>query len=206
MADDERTEEGIMRDTPPRRRRAPRRVTPAYLENVALWYLGRFAASAKGLETVLMRRVYRAARHHGDDPAAGATMVAALIVRYRAAGLIDDAAFAAARARTLHARGLPLRAIAHRLRLKGVAAADIEAALAGLGETESPADGYDTTAARTLDLRAARAYARRRRLGPWRPPEARGPARERDLAALARAGFSYGVARAAVDGDVTEEA
>jgi regulatory protein len=47
---------------------------------------------------------------------------------------------------------------------------------------------------------AARALARRRRLGPYRPGE-RAPYRDKDLAALARAGFRYDVARAVVDGE-----
>src|SRR3546814_7265925 len=53
-----------------------------------------------------------------------------------------------------------------------------------------------TTLFRSLDelaaepeLAAAIAYARRRRLGPFRTPDARADRRDKDLAALARAGF-----------------
>jgi regulatory protein len=49
------------------------------------------------------------------------------------------------------------------------------------------------------DLRAALRFAKRRRLGPFRTPKERATRRERDLAALGRAGFSYEVARAVVD-------
>ena len=41
--------------------------------------------------------------------------------------------------------------------------------------------------------------ARRRRLGPYRPAEARKDQRLRDLATMARAGFAYDVARKVVD-------
>lgn len=193
---------GTAREAGPARaraRRAPRPITRGYLENVALAYLARFAATAKGLETVLMRRVSRSAAHHGSDPADGAALVRALVARYRDAGLIDDGAFAEARARTLHQRGLPLRAIALRLRQKGVGVADIDRALAQLAEDAALPGGEPPDRA-ALDTAAARAYARRRRLGPWRTPARRAEMRERDLAALARAGFSYGVARAALDG------
>lgn len=187
---------------PPRtRRRAPRKVTRRSLENAALAYLGRFAATAQSLEKVLMRRVHRAARFHGTDPADGADLVAAIIRRYREAGLVDDAAFAEARAQTLFARGLPLRAIALRLRQKGVGGGDIDAALAKLGE----ALGEPEADRRTLDRTAARAFARRRRLGPWRTGPAREDARERDMAALARAGFSYSVAREIIEGGREED-
>ena len=47
---------------------------------------------------------------------------------------------------------------------------------------------------------AAHALARRRKLGPYRPGE-RSAYREKDLAALARAGFSFGIAREVIDGE-----
>jgi regulatory protein len=185
-----------------RRPRVPRKVTRTHLENVALAYLGRFSATAHSLEQVLMRRVWRAARHHDDDPAIGAALIQDILKRYHASGLIDDAAFAAARAKTLHRRGLPLRAITQKLRGKGVNSTDIEAAITALARDAANEDGSDENASNhTLDLTAARAYARRRRLGPWRSPDRRAEMHERDLAAMARAGFSYGVARAALEGD-----
>jgi regulatory protein len=57
------------------------------------------------------------------------------------------------------------------------------------------------------ELEAAATYARRRRLGPHRrDPEARAERRERDLAALARAGFSYAIAQQIIDADPAPEA
>jgi regulatory protein len=51
-------------------------------------------------------------------------------------------------------------------------------------------------------LAAAAAYARRRRLGPFRRvPEERAERRQKDLAALARRGFGYGVAKQVIDAD-----
>jgi regulatory protein len=47
---------------------------------------------------------------------------------------------------------------------------------------------------------AARIWARKKRLGPFRAdPDARKLNRQRDLAALARAGFSFAIARALID-------
>ncbi|MBE7202875.1 MAG: RecX family transcriptional regulator, partial [Parafilimonas terrae] len=48
---------------------------------------------------------------------------------------------------------------------------------------------------------AAWAYARRRRLGPYRLPDKRADYRERDLASLARQGFPYGLARRIVEAE-----
>ena len=206
MTEDETETEKTPARRPARHRgpRVPRKVTRQSLENAALAYLGRFATTAKGLSDVLMRRVQRAARHHGSDPAEGAALIAAIVTRYRQAGLLDDTAFAEGRARTLFERGLPLRAIALRLRQKGVGADDVATALARL---DPDADRDDPAApdARALDRAAARTFARRRRLGPWRKPDTREALRERDLATLARAGFSYGIARETIDGNMEED-
>jgi regulatory protein len=50
------------------------------------------------------------------------------------------------------------------------------------------------------ELAAAHALARRRKLGPYRAGE-RASFRQKDLAALARAGFAFGIAREVIDGD-----
>ena len=80
------------------------------------------------------------------------------------------------------------------LAAKGVASADVSAAIVSLDE----GDGAEP------DLAAACAFARRRHLGPFR----RAPAEPgRELAAFARAGFSRGVAETVlgcVDRDAVE--
>ncbi len=55
------------------------------------------------------------------------------------------------------------------------------------------------------DPAAALACARRRRLGPYRPPTERKPKREKDLASLARAGFAYDIARRVVEAETAED-
>ena len=73
-------------------------------------------------------------------------------------------------------------------------AEDIAAALAVLrDQTADP------------DLAAAIAYARRRRIGPYRTRGDREERRERDLAALARQGFGYDIARRVIDAHDPED-
>src|SRR5437764_5498550 len=149
-------------------------IGPTVLENWALGYLERFASSAENLRRVLRRRVRRRTSDT-ETVQRAAALIDELVERYRASGIIDDAAYAAARARGRLARGEPLRRIAAGLAAKGVAAEDRAAALDALRET-----------APDPDLAAACAFARRRRLGPYR----RRPAdRNRDLGSFARAGF-----------------
>ncbi len=184
------------RRNPPQKRRLPRRVTAAHLENAALHYLERFSSSSANLRRVLMRKVARSARAHGTDPAEGVGLVEAIIARYLQSGLLDDAAYAVQKAASLRRRGASRYGIRGKLAVKGVDAEFIDAALERLdGERGSG------------DLGAACALMRRRRLGAYRPKEERAAHRRKDLAALARAGFSLDVARrvlAAADVDALE--
>jgi regulatory protein len=171
-------------------RRAPKKATATHLGNVALWYLQRFAASADSLRKVLMRRVEKSARAHGTDREEGAALVEDIITRFRESGLLDDRVYAEGRTLGLHRRGVSTRGIRARLAAKGVGADDIDAALRALSdETPEP------------DLAAAIAYARRRRIGPWRKDNDRDERRERDLAALARQGFDYDTARRVIEAE-----
>lgn len=176
------------------KRRGPKPATPERLERAALHYLERYASSAENLRRVLMRRVQRSAQIHGTDPEAGAAAVDGLIARYRKVGLLDDKAYASARAASLHRQGKSARAIRQTLSIKGVAEDAVEAALSGLREDV----GAET------DLAAAVNYARRRRIGPWRTTE-REAAREKDLAALGRQGFGYDTARQVIEAETPEE-
>ncbi|HEX7970572.1 MAG TPA: RecX family transcriptional regulator [Stellaceae bacterium] len=180
----------------PRRRRGPRRVTASYLENAALFYLERFASSSANLRRVLMRKVARSAHAHGTDPAEGARMVDDLIARYLRSGLLDDAGYAAQQAASLRRRGTSRFGIRGKLKVKGVDADLIDTTLERLDEEQGGGE-----------MDAACALARRRRLGPYRPKEARAAHRQKDLATLARAGFSLDVARrvlAAADAEAAE--
>jgi regulatory protein len=153
-------------------------IGPDLLDRWALHYLGRYASSAENLRRVLTRRV----RRRAPEAMPAAALIDALVARYRESGLLDDAAYAAARVRSLHRRGESMRALRARLAAKGVPAADIADAVSGL-----------RAAAPDPDLEAACAFARRRRLGPFRRAAAD---HARELGAFARAGFGRRVAEA----------
>jgi regulatory protein len=155
-------------------------ISPELIERWALGYLGRYASSAENLRRVLLRR---ARRRQPAEPAAAqqaAALIDVLIERYRRSGLLDDSAYAVGRVRSLHRRGESAVKIRARLAASGIASAVATEALATLRvEASEP------------DLAAACAFARRRRLGPYRQAVA-DPRRE--LAAFARAGFARHVA------------
>lgn len=178
-----------------RKPRIPRKITPERLANIALHYLERYASSSENLRRVLERRVYKASLHHDDlntDTAAG--WIDDLIKRYQDTGLLNDLTYAESRARSLMARGTAARVIRMKLMEKGVDGDTIDQALEALTE-EAP----------DPELHAAIKLARRRRLGPYADPSKREEKKERDLAAMARSGFSYDMARRIIECDDKDE-
>jgi regulatory protein len=179
----------MMNDQNRPERKPPRKVTPAYLQRAAMAYLERYASSAENLRRVLRRKVDKRCRLRGEDPAEFHEMIDEVVARSLRSGLIDDTRYAEARVATLRRRGGSARAIQAKLSAKGVDRSTISAALEG-------EDGDEE--------RAARAFARRRKLGPFRPGE-RAPYRDKDLAAMARAGFRFDVARRVIEGEMEED-
>ena len=178
-------------------RRAPGPAGPApnrsRLHEAALAHLARFAATEAGLVRVLDRRVDRwlhaaiAEGTHDPDALAGGAQSSRLAVRevVRAlvqSGVVNDEAFAGARARSLTRAGRSRVAVSAHLAAKGVPQ---EIAKAALPDPET-------------ELGAALAYARRRRLGPFRVADADEDTRRKELGALARAGFPQPIAQQAL--------
>lgn len=189
--------------------RRAKKVSERHLENVALYYLQRFAASGETLRRVLRRRVECSARVHGTDRAEGDAMVEAVVARMLAAGLVDDRAFATARAGRLLGRGASPRLIAAHLKGRGIAAELIDEALAELGDDDGGGKcggGFRGKGGGEWGVtwRAAVNLARRRRLGPFRAEDERAVWREKDLAVFARAGFVYAIARRILEAPTPE--
>ncbi|MGY8993424.1 MAG: regulatory protein RecX [Rhodospirillales bacterium] len=167
-------------------RRGPRKATAHHLENKALYYLARFATSQENLRRVLMRAVLLSASHHGTDIETGARDIVVLLDKLTGRGLLNDAAYAESRARALRRRGLSARTVRGRLLAYGL---DGELIIAALEAVDEHGGG---------ELAAATALARRRGLGPYRRTKREKGSRDKDLAALARAGFSYKIARTVI--------
>lgn len=153
-------------------------------------YLERYSAPAAQLRRVLARKIALSCRHHGEDPAAHATILENVVARCIASGLVDDQRFAEARAATLRRRGRSARAVAATLTARGIGRE--------LAKQASSVDDAE-------EMAAARKAARRKRLGPWSRGD-RAASRQKDLAAMARAGFTMTIARAVIDGTADEDA
>jgi regulatory protein len=176
--------------TADRGKRPPPKITPSYVENAAMHYLERFSSSTANLKRVLMRKADRSLAHWGGERSDALAVIDAVIMKLAGLGYLDDAAYAAAKARGLHRRGTSGRVIRAALAAKGVASEQADAALGGLAdEAEEP------------DHAACLNLARRRRLGPFRLAEKQAEFRDKDMAALARAGFSWDVVKRVMAGE-----
>jgi regulatory protein len=171
--------------------RRARRITPDYLHNAALFYLGRYAASRGRLGEVLRRKAARSLREHPDqDEAILEAMIVAELARLEAVALLDDRALAAQCLEGYQARGMPRQQIIQRLIRKGFDRALI-AEICGM---ENPAAGEQ-------ELAAATRYLLRRRLWPAPQGAERNQImkhKKRAWAALARQGYEPETIQAAL--------
>jgi regulatory protein len=165
----------------------------ASLREAALNYLARYATTETGLRRVLQRRIDRWARQATgrDDTseliAAANACIPAIVARMVELGLLNDAAYAEARALGLALSGRSRQAITARLMAKGIGLAQAREALP---ENEGG------------ELASALILTRKRRIGPFRT---KAEDRNRELGVLARAGFPRDVALRALTME-TEEA
>lgn len=166
-----------------RRQAAP--LDQARLEELALAYVARFSTSAGKLEAYLQRKL----RERGWD-GQGRPDAATLVARFVGLGYVNDEAFARARSQGLLRRGYGPARIAGALRE------------ARIGEDLRQAVAASPGAARA----AALALARRRGFGPFgaAPPDR--ARREKQIAALVRAGHCLDNAIALVDARSAAEA
>ena len=159
--------------------------TEATLHEAALAHLARYGTTQAGLIAVLDRRIGRWLRAEERDEDREAAALAArgaarlVAARMVALGVVDDAAFAASRARSLGRAGRSRRAVAAHLAARGIDGEIVQGVL-----PDDPA----------AELAAAVAHARRRRLGPFRTVAGDAARELKELGGFARAGFSRDVA------------
>ncbi|MCB5426502.1 RecX family transcriptional regulator [Altererythrobacter sp. CC-YST694] len=169
----------------PRQKKPPKPLDRARLEELALAYVARFATSAAKLEAYLARKL----RERGWD-GDGEPDIAALVSRYAALGYVDDASYARVKAGGLLRRGYGPRRVSQALNAAGISQEIREGLRAGAGEQR----------------RAVLALARKRRFGPFAATPVDRAMREKQIAAMLRAGHSLDNIRELVDAPSPEAA
>lgn len=151
-----------------------KKITPQRLKNIALYYLQRYDASSLKLRTVLMRRIQKAKSEQPVAPES-TDWVNQVIEQMQNLGYVNDARYA--------------ENVVRRLSETGKSNAFIR--------TKLKTDGIDENLIRQLlsdtdELAQAKLFVRKKRLGNDF---------KKDLAKLARAGFSYDIATKALQCD-----
>ncbi len=165
--------------------RPPPPPTEAWIRDLGSRYLERYTPTVASFRSWLRRKVDAAVALHGADPERARAWVEAFVARQVELGVLDDERWATSRVRALRRRGASRRALSAALRAKGVDGDVTERALAG-------EEGPDP------ELEAARAYARKSRIGPWRKAPVDDDGRRKELAKMGRKGFGFDVARRAL--------
>lgn len=175
-------------------RRCYKAPTPQSLTNAATFYLSRYAACEKALRRVLKNKLRRAALANetfaADHDAQRALLetIERIIEKYKESGALNDKSFAEMKVASLRRAGKSARRIAQTLEQKGVDHELVAKALFA----------QDEETGQEAELNAARAFARKKRLGPFSKdaqqssdsPATTPASRAKAFAALARAGFS----------------
>ena len=135
----------------------------------------------------MMRKIDKSCRHHLEQNMAECeTMLDDLVLKFQDLGLLDDAAYLSGMIVSLRRRGLSARQINAKLSQKGLAGHLIHDALRNHDAAE-----YETT--ENGDIFAALVFIRKKKLGAFDTIQ-RVPM-EKALAMMARAGYSYDVAK-----------
>ena len=175
-----------------RKKRKPPEVTAAYLEGQLSRYLDRYEASAQRCREVLRRRVRASIAAHGGEMGTYKTLIDETVSKQIAIGRLDDHLFANEWIESLRRRGASRLKIRFSLRQKGV--------------PSSVVDNILSDSAEDAERIAAVAYAKRRRLGPYaRTVATEYKDKRRELASMARAGFSYALASEVLKASLDEE-
>ncbi len=155
-------------------RRPPPPLDAAALERLALRYVERFATTRGKLADYLARKI----RERGWDGAAADPR--ALAQRMADLGYVDDRLYAESKAASLGRRGMGARRVTMALRQAGVEEGDAEHLAPAIHDRAGE---------------AALTFARRKRIGPFGVVTDDRKVRDRQLAAMMRAGHGFDIAR-----------
>ena len=149
-----------------------KKITPQRLKNIALFYLERYDASSEKLQEVLKRRLAKAASEQ-EVPPESVQWVEEVVQQMKSLGYVNDKRYAENVVRRYSDAGKSYSFVRSKLKMAGIDEEMIKDVLSEMDELEQ-----------------ARLMVKKKRLGMDF---------KKDLARLARAGFSYEIAREALE-------
>lgn len=188
------TSQNVPSNKTPKKRK---KISAKYLENAGAYYLGRYASSRENFRRVMMRKIDKSCKDNPDQSYEKCCyLLNQTIEKFDRLGYLDDEKYALSQYRQMRLKGKSFLFICQKLKEKGVPSEIIETMCHN--DTESPAHDQET------EYKTALRLCQKKRIGAFRRHESRQPADQADiyrkeLARLARAGFSYDVAKKALD-------
>lgn len=173
-----------------KRPRKPVEPTPKWLRDQALRYLNRFPATSHKMAQHLFNKAAPQLEHFSITEEKLNEDITKVVGDMIKAGFINDKEFAASKARIMARQGRSVAQIGLKLQDMAFSDSDRAEALDALGDDRQ-----------ALDRRAAARFVKRRRFGPYKAEETRGERRNKELASLARQGFSFDVATLVIDAE-----
>ena len=172
----------------PKHKRPAKKITPQRLKNIGLYYLKRFESSVENLRSVLQKRVNQYAKENPEfNKQEAYQWVENVLAEFEKLHYLDDDRFTEIKVRHYLSVGKPARYIQNKLREKGITNAQIDEMLDDFGYNPQE---------------MALKLAKRKKIGPFRPDEeSRKINRQKDMAALVRAGFDYDVVQEIMGAD-----
>lgn len=181
-----------------KRGKRPRKITPNYLNNAGMFYLKRYSASVSHFKKIMARKIDKSCAYHEDqDRKDCLNMLDTLVEKFLRLGLLDDERYTKTKVISYRRKGYGERAIKKRLWQKGVDSDLVDDVISQTDEDR----GFS-------EYLSALRYMQRRRLGCFRKitltdlsKEGCYKYKQKELASLARAGFSFAIAKKALDTD-----
>ena len=156
------------------------------LKNKAAHYLGRYASTEKKLTQVLIKFIKKKWPEVSIDDVSDE--IQETVKWCREHGFVNNAGYALMKVKSGRAKGYSAKQIKQKLTLAGISSREVLAAFINVEETS------DT------EFQAAIIMARKKRLGPYaRSPIIDHEQRIRQMARLARAGYSYEICKNVFD-------
>lgn len=168
-----------------------KRITEIYLSNAGAYYLQRYSASSAHFRSVMMRKIQKSCREYPDQTIEECKQILERVIeKFTSLGYLDDSSYVRSKVLSLRSRGLSERAIQAKLASHAIPDDAVRAALTCYSTDHGLTD-------EEAEMQAAIKLARKKKIGPfavYATPESR----EKSMATLARAGFSYDIARKVV--------
>lgn len=180
----------------PRTKKVPKKITESYLHNAGLYYLERYSSSSYNFRQVMLRKVRKSCFHHKDQNFEQCSqLVDALVQKFLQSGLLNDQLYLEGMINSYRRRGLSTRMIHQKLSQKGFNENTIRENLRCHDQNT-----FGSERQFDAELIAAARYCRSKKLGAYTSLQKAGDdmLAQKQLAKLARAGFSFEIAQKAL--------